>query len=161
MGFFSRLFGSKNKSATTTFDLTEEEILEVNKTFDLLKGYAVHPSVADKLKQGLTARGLANYAADRIMWAEFPSQQTERESNINKAVAAIGKAYSIYQLPIYLYDLACYFELKDMRNEAREMFERFLARQAQYKGDQLDQIFLGDRDVDEAKTLASQKLHGR
>ena len=158
MGLFSSLFRPKSKSATTTFDLTEEETLEVNKAFDLLKGYVVHSSVADKLKHGLIASGLANYATDRIMLTRFDSQQAERVNNINKAIAAIGKAYSIYQLHIYLYDLACYFELKDMRIESMKMFERFLARQEQYKADQLDQIFLSGRNVNEAKALASQKL---
>lgn len=161
MGFFSSLFGSKDKPATPTFELTEEEKLEVNKTFDFLKGYAVNPSVADKLKQGLTARGLANYAADQIINAELPSQSAERESSINKAVAAIGKAYSIYPLPIYLYDLACYFELKNMHNEAKRMFGLFLARQAEYKIDQLEQMFLGERNIDEAKAHASQQLRER
>ena len=161
MGFFSKMFGSREKPATPTFDLTEEEQLEVNLMFDLLKDYAVHPSVADKLKQGLTARGLASYAAVQIMKAEMPSQSAERENCINKAVAAIGKAYSIYQLPIYLYDLACYFELKNMRNEAKKMYELFLVRQAEYKSDQLEQIFLGERNIDDAKRHASQKLSGR
>lgn len=73
--------------------------------FDLLKGYTVHPGVADKLRQGLTARGLANYAADQVIYAEFRNKN--RDNCINKAIASIGKAYSIYQLPIYLYDLAC------------------------------------------------------
>lgn len=161
MGFFSKLFGSRGKPATQTFDLTEEETIEVNMMFNLLKDYAVHPSVADKLTQGLTARGLSNYAADQIMKAEFPNQSAERENCINKAVAAIGKAYSIYQLPIYLYDLACYFELKNMGNEAKKMYKLFLARQAEYKSDQLDHIFLGERSIDEAKGYASQKLRGR
>lgn len=161
MGLFSKLFGARDKPAAVTFDLTEEEKLEVNMTFDLLKGYAVHPSVADKLQQGLTARGLANYAADQVMKAGFPSQSAGRDNYINKAIAAIGKAYSIYQLPIYLYDLACYFELKDMGNEAKKMYELFLARQAEYKSDQLDHIFLGERNIDEAKGHASQKLRGR
>lgn len=158
MGLFSRLLGSKDKLVTPTFELTEEEKWEVDKMFGLLKDYYAPPSVADKLKQGLTARGLANYAADQIMNAELLSQSAEREISLNKAIAAIGKAYSIYPLPIYLYDLACYFELKDMRNEAKEMYERFLTRQAEYKIEQLDQIFLGDRNIDEAKVYASQKL---
>ncbi len=159
MGLFSKLFGSRDKPATLTFDLTEEEKLEVNKVFDLLKGYAVHPSVADKLQQGLTARGLANYAADQIMYAEF--RNANRDECINKAIASIGKAYSIYQLPIYLYDLACYFELKSMAADARKMYELFLVRQEEYKSDQLDHIFLGERNIDEARGQASQKLRGR
>lgn len=161
MGFLLKLFGSRGKPTTQTFDLTEEEKLEVNLIFNLFKDYAVHPSVADKLTQGLTARGLSNYAADQIMKAECPGQNAGRENCINKAVAAIGKAYSIYQLPIYLYDLACYFESKNMGSEAEKMYELFLARQAEYKSDQLDQLFLGERNIDEAKRYASQKLSGR
>lgn len=158
MGLFSKLFGSRDKPVAQTFDLTDEEKLEVNKMFELLEGYAVHSSVADKLQQGLTARGLANYAADQIMSSEFRNEN--RDKCINKAVASIGKAYSIYQLPIYLYDLACYFELKNMATDARKMYELFLVRQAEYKNDQLDHIFLGERNIDEARELASKKLGG-
>ena len=159
MGLFSKLFGSRDKPAALTFDLTDEETLEVNKMFDLLKDYAVHPDVADKLQEGLTARGLANYAADQIMYAGFRNEN--RDNCINKAIASIGKAYSIYQLPIYLYDLACYFELKNMAADTRKMYELFLVRQSEYKSDQLDHIFLGERNIDEAREQASQKLGGR
>lgn len=159
MGLFSKLFGSRDKPAALTFDLTDEEKLEVNKMFDLLKGYAVHPSIADKLQQGLIARGLANYAADQIMYAEFRNEN--RNKCIDKAIASIGKAYSIYQLPIYLYDLACYFELKNMAVDARKMYDLFLARQAEYKSDQLDHIFLGERNIDKAIEQALQKLGKR
>lgn len=49
MRLFSKLFGSRDMLATPTFDLAAQEKLEVDMIFNLLKCYAVHPGVADKL----------------------------------------------------------------------------------------------------------------
>lgn len=110
----AKLSSSKDGVPPQTFNLTEEEIIEINKTFVLLENYKAHPDVADKMRAGLTAKGLANFASDRIMFAGSASQKDACASNIQKAIAAIGKAYSYYPLPIYLYDMACYFEINEM-----------------------------------------------
>ena len=144
-----------------TFDITEEEQQEINKLFDSLKDYRVHPDFADTLTRGLTARGLANYAADKIVVAELPSQQNIREEHINKAIASISKAYSIYPLPIYLYDLARCLEMRiNDDDKVRDTFKLFLKRQSEYKLGQLDEIFMGGWNIEDATKDAAQKLHG-
>ena len=145
-----------------TFDLTDEEIIEVEREFGLFKDYAVHPDIAVRLKAGLTARGLASYAGTRLMFAGFDSQRTERPENLKKATVALAKAYSFYQLPIYLYDSACCLEMSEMLNEAEGLFETFLKRMRGYKPDQLDTVILGDRDLGAAVADAKAKLrHSR
>ena len=100
--FLSKPLATPTAGESQTFDLTDEEIAEVKKQFGLFKDYAVHPDIAEKFKAGLTARGLAYYASDRVMFAGFDSQRAERPENLKKAIVALAKAYSIYQLPIYL-----------------------------------------------------------
>lgn len=161
----AKIFSTADKTAPLTLESTDEEIdfsdeekQAIDKMFDLFKEYAVHRSFADKLNKSLIARGLANYAEDQIMISEYSSQNDGGEDRINLAIAAIAKAYSVYQLPIYLYDLACYLESKKMHDEAKKMFKLFLVREHEYKPDQLDHISLGDRDINEARNRASEKL---
>lgn len=155
MGLLSKLFGSRDKSAQMTFDLTDDEQVEVNKIFDMFKGYSVHPDIAEKLQHGLIARGLADYASSQILYADIRKQDSK--DYIKKAIASIGKAYSIYQLPIYLFDLASYFELADMESDAKKTYSLFLRQQAAYKYDQLDNLFLQNRNINEAIAHAVQK----
>ena len=85
----------------------------------------------------------------------------EPEASVEKAIAALGKAYSIYQLPIYLYDLACCFEMNAMPSQAEDLFAKFLQRMHGYKPDQLDTIMLGDRDFGAAVADAEARLRGK
>jgi len=149
----------RTEPGRVALDITEEEQQEINKLFDSLKDYRVHPEFADKMTHGVTARGLAKYAADQIMMAELASQTNSREERIKKALVAISKAYSIYSLPIYLYDLACCLEIEvDGHDEAKNMFKLFLKRQHEYKADQLDEVLMGGRDIDDATKDAAEKL---
>jgi hypothetical protein len=144
-----------------TFDITEEEQQEIDILFDMLKDHRVHPDAADTLTRGITARGLANFAENQIMWAGFDSQKDNRDKLINKAIASIGKAYSIYPLPIYLYDLACcLYMTANGHKRAANTFKLFLERQGEYKPGPLDDVFMRDRDIDEARKDAVQKLRG-
>ena len=151
----------RNEAGDFTLDITEEEQVEINKLFDELKDSRVHPDFADKLTRGLTARGLANYMSDQIMMAKLSAagQKYSREDCIKKAIASISKAYSIYSLPIYLYDLACCLEMMaNGHGEANTTLKLFLKRQSEYRSEQLDDIFLRGRDVDDATKDAARKL---
>ncbi|MHB1236710.1 MAG: hypothetical protein ACYCY7_04025 [Gallionella sp.] len=155
----------RTQTGNFTFDITEEEQQEINKLFDSLKyslkDHLVHPDFADTLAPGLTARGLANYATCQVMMAELPSQINSREECIKKALSSISKAYSIYQLPIYLYDLACCLEMMiNSHDQAKNTFELFLKRQSEYKPEPLDDIFMQGRDIDDAMKDAATKLRG-
>lgn len=151
----------RTQAGDFTFDITEEEQQEINKLFDSLKDHLVHPDFANTLTQGLTARGLANYATGQIIMAELPSQINSREECIKKAFSSISKAYSIYQLPIYLYDLACCLEMMvNGHDQAKNTFELFLKRQSEYKPEPLDDVFMQGRNIDDATKDAATKLRG-
>lgn len=162
----SKLPGNKRTQAgNSTFEITEEEQQEINKLFDTLKDslkdHLVHPDFADTLTPGLTARGLANYATGQVMLAELPSQINSREECIKKALSSLSKAYSIYQLPIYLYDLAYCLEMtENCHDQAKNTFELFLKRQSEYKPEPFDDIFLQGRNIYEATKDAATKIHG-
>ena len=64
----------KDEKDNITFSLTEEEQIEVQKQFNLLKDYVIHAKVADVLQQGMTAQGLFFYAEEQIMLSEFNSK---------------------------------------------------------------------------------------
>jgi len=155
---FDSLGFKKDKEGNFTFDLTEEEQQEVENTFKMFEGYKAHPDVVEDIQKGATAFALSNYAREQVIMSEIKSQKENREKLLEKAIAAIAKAYSIYQLPIYIYDLACLMEMVGRMDEARHTFRDFLEKQSQFKPKQFDEIFLKQRDINEAIKDAKVKL---
>ena len=147
----------KDKEGNFVFDLTEEEQQEVEDTFKGFEGYKFNPAVADDIKKGTTAFALSNYATAQVRMSEIESQKEKREKLLEKAIAAIAKAYSIYQLPIYLYDFACLMEMTGKANLARNMFKDFLNKQLEFKPNKVDELLLKQRDIDEAVKDAKAK----
>src|SRR5205814_9537654 len=70
-----------------SFELTDAEDEEVKAMFVSFKDYRVHSTVAEKLKLGITARGLANYAFAQARTAENVTQKVLREECIQNAIA--------------------------------------------------------------------------
>ena len=155
--FYSLGF-KRDKDGNLTFDLTAEEQQEVENTFKMFEGYKAHPDVVDDIQKGTTAFALSNYAKQQIVMSEIESQKENHKKLLEKAIASIAKAYSIYQLPIYIYDLACFMEMVGRMDEARHAFRDFLEKQSQFKPKQLDELFLKQRDIDEAIKDAKVKL---
>ena len=89
--------------------------------------------------------------------SKIESQKENRQKLLEKAIAAITKAYSIYQLPIYLYDFACLMEITGKVNVARKMFKDFLNKQLEFKPNKVDKLLLNQRDIDEAVKDAKAK----
>lgn len=149
---------SRDRKGIYTFTLTDEEQTEINKQFDLFKDFYVHPSAAERLRKGVMARGLTYYAQHQIMISGFEKQESDKKLLIEKAMAAALKAYSLYPLPIYLYDLASFTEMARDVTAAKEAFKKYLNAQSSFKPDQIDKIFLQERDVDEAIKDAKSKI---
>lgn len=147
----------KDKEGNFVFDLTEEEQQEVEDTFKGFEGYKFNPAVADDIKKGTTAFALSNYATAQVGMSEIESQKEKREKLLEKAIAAIAKAYSIYQLPIYIYDLACFTEMAGRIDVARNLFREFLKKQLKFKPGQIDELLFKQRDIDEAIKDAKTK----
>jgi hypothetical protein len=148
----------KDKEGNLTFDLTEEEQQEVENTFKIFEGYYVHPDYVDDIQKGTTALALSNYAKEQVVISQMESQKENRKRLLEKAISATTKAYSIYPLPIYLYDLACFLEMVGKTVESKHAFRDFLKKQSEFKFKQLDVLFLKYRDIDEAIEDAKIKV---
>jgi hypothetical protein len=148
----------ENEKGESSFTLTEEEQREVQHAFELFEGYKINPDVADDIQKGTTAMALSDYANEQVLISRMESQKQNRERLLEKAIAATIKAFSIYQLPIYLYDLACFMEMIGKVNESKDVFRSFLEKQSNFKPADLDMLFLKQRDIHESIKDAKMKL---
>ena len=83
----------------------------------------------------------------------------EVDKNVfEKAAASCVKAYSIYQLPIYLYDLAIINEYSGKPELALDLFKNFLEEHYNYNYDTIANVLLKNRNVDEAVSFAKSRL---
>ncbi|MBN2591726.1 MAG: hypothetical protein JXA96_17805 [Sedimentisphaerales bacterium] len=146
------------QNGNISFKLTEEEKKEVDRIFDMFKGYAIHRDVADDFNNGSISFALCNYAKQQFSLFEMDIQTKESPTSIEKALAAIVKAYSFYKLPIYLYDIACGLEKVGNIEESKKFFVEFLKRQAEYQTKQIDAAFMKHRDIDKALNDAKEKI---
>jgi hypothetical protein len=138
---------SVDKDGAVKFVLTDEERTEVDRAWMPFKGKYANPQYAEEMPRAVTSRGLSNYAQDCIV-----------SGKIDQAFAAVTKAYSLYQLPIYLYDGACAAELMGETRVAKGLYLQFLAEQAQFQPTTFQQVILMDRDMLVAIKNAEQKL---
>lgn len=140
-GFF------RDKSGEWVFEFTPEEQREIENTVEALEGYVINPQYADEVRCGWIARGLSNYAVSCAL------------SDVESALSAALKAYSVYPLPIYLYDSACSFEKMGRASEAADLFRKFLASQTTFQPNPVQEVMLRDRDISEAIKDARGKIH--
>jgi len=154
----NKLGFTRDREGNLTVELTTDEQAEARKTFQMFEGYSVHKSVAEIFERGLTAFALANYAKSQAIASQFTSNTVETQGLLEKAVAAILKACSIHELPIYLYDSGCLFEMLGKGQAATDMFHNFVRSQAVFEPTQLNELFLRNRDIDEAVRDARAKL---
>jgi len=147
----------RDKKNNLIFDLTEEEQQEVKSYIEVFEEYKFRPDVVDNFQKGIAAFALSEYAAGQTVMLEAESSEN-REKLLEKAIAAILKAYSIYSLPVYIFQLACYFQLIGKIDEAREMFKDFLKKQSDFKPGKFDEIFLGRYDIDEIIEIAEANV---
>jgi hypothetical protein len=147
----------RDKEGNLIFELTDEEQNAVDKSFKIFDGYVFNPDFVDDFRNGLTASALSIYAREQIMLSEAEAKEKTRKKLIYKGIAAIAKAYSIYQLPIYIYDFACFIEMVGRVDVAKETFQNFLKEQEKFKPAEFDKAFLGQRNIDAAIQDAKEK----
>lgn len=149
------------------FELTKEEEQKVNECFRTLYpqaheggGLAIHKSVAEEFRTGMVARGLYEYAFDQIALSKQEAQTSNQGKLIDMAIASIMKAFTIYQLPIYVYDLACFMEMNGRLDLAKGVFKEFLDLQDCFRPSEFMKTTLDsyNRDIDTAIRNARQKL---
>lgn len=149
------------------YQITDEEMSNIRATFDFFVtpegrriGTEAHPP---EVMRGLVARGLWDFAEQKVESADFISHtanRADKDAILNLAIQAIKKAYAVHHLPIYLSDLARYLEKKGHADFAKDTYRQFLDAQSRYRPLTYDYMFTNDRDVDEAVRAAERKLSG-
>jgi len=139
-------------------ELSDEEQKTVEKEFQAFQGYAVPKQVGDQFRRLVTARGLARYASRQVVIGGAGSRGTRQREPMERAIAALSKAYGACGLPVYLYDMATLMEMVGRADAARELFEVFLEQQASFVPDQMEAAFLGERDLEEAARDARDRI---
>ena len=136
------------------FHITAEELVYVEQMESLFKGYAIHNEIVDKFRQAVTAAGLSNYAMYKLDMFNYD----EDKEQIQCAIASAVKAYSIHQLPIYAYDIAKYAEKLGDLEKTKSYYLKFLEVLSKFKPDQVDEMFMVNRDIEEAKHDAVNRI---
>jgi hypothetical protein len=146
------------------FSLTDEEKQAIQQMFDYFKKadeeFYVHPQYVDEMRKAVQSQALMSYAKEQIMASDLDCKKEDKQKLIEKAIAAIVKAYSFYPLPIYLYDLASFMEMSGNMEDAKNTFLHFLKSQADYRPTKIGEILsksLG-RDITYAIRDAEEKL---
>ena len=112
----------------------------------------VHPRFMD----ALVAQGLNEYVEDLMRdIEEHPDAAVA--TVMDKAIAAQKKAYTIHNLPVYLFQLAGIFEFAGDAEKAREHFEHFLRAQGEFKPDRADAVFFEQMGFDLPKMVKAAK----
>ena len=135
---------SQDNNGNLSFELTEDEEQAVEDLFKVFEGYGIHKDYADELKAASIAKALADYAKEQC--AKYITSQNHE--SILKAIASISKAYSIYPLPIFIYDLALYLDIDLNTDKAKDAYKRFLEAHSNYKGNIVSDLIIKDRDID-------------
>lgn len=148
----------KNKEENFTVYLTEEEKQAIDDIFKMFEGYGIHRDYTDDFQKGTIAYALSMYAKEQVMKSETESKKENRKIMLDKAIAAIMKAYNIYDLPIYIYDMACFMEMADRIDISRNGFREFIKKESEYEPRHIDEAFLKNRDTDEAIKDAKLKV---
>jgi hypothetical protein len=141
------------------FDLTAEEQRDVEYLFKVAKdeGIAVRSEYAELIEKSMMAFALVGYAKDQVRLAEIPDT-TARKELLHKALAAVAKAGTLHELPIYKFDLACVFEFLGVKGIATECFREFLSRHDRFVPGAVDGFTVKQRNIPRAVTIAKRKL---
>ena len=138
-----------NRDGSMEFELTEEEMREVDQFLIPLKQYKFHPEIADILPKAATACALSKYASGLIVSLTFITSEKEYEARkpevmatLNRAIAAGLKAVSLYELPQLAKNLASYYEIAGRRKEMKQWQALYQKRKATWTPSQLDELLL-------------------
>ncbi len=151
----------RDSAENVNLEFTVDEQHEIQKSFNyfLSDGQLYTPKeCVDEVQKAIAARGLSNYAEDQASNASFVSDNKKQEEHMNKAIAAIWKAYSLFPLPIYIYDAACFIGMSCKYDAAVAAMKDFLKLQETFKPNQVHELFLSQRDINSAINDAKEKI---
>jgi hypothetical protein len=146
----------QNSDGTINFSLTDEETREADRALLMFKGYVVHPDAAEKMRNGTIAVALSHYAKDIVTMQFAEAEGANRpviQQTLEKAVAAVWKAYSLCSLPAFIYHRANLLQMLGEKVQARQLFASFVKKQAEFKADQIDMRLLDYEGTNIEKAL--------
>ena len=172
------IFKSKNKKqedvskAKVRVEFTKEELDAINRKLEEFQSIAkekLSPGKVfyfdPKLINALKAQGLFEYVSQLVSKAKDADlSKNEADAILNKALIAQIKVFSIHDLPIYVFHLACIYEIAGNKDKANTWFDNFLRFQDEYKPDDVDTLHLDwlrewhGIDVKEAIEIARGKI---
>jgi hypothetical protein len=112
-----------------------------------------HPDVEPIFR----AIGLSQYGNDLSRSMEFGWDETKRDQAAPRIIAALTKAYSLSEFPIFIYDLARVFEGIGENALAKDLFAEFLDENQHFKQTSMYEIYLQQRNLREAVREAKSK----
>jgi hypothetical protein len=146
---------------------TDEELAAINKNIQVFSDMGkASPEgkgewfVSKRSKDGIIAQGLSYYVDDLIRQARFGNYSDYQSIQIiKKAISAKTKAFRIFPLPFFLFELGCM--LKSIGDKStRSVFRSFSESQERFKPDEIDLIFLNAMhcNIDSAKAEAQKEV---
>jgi hypothetical protein len=158
----------ENKNGTIDFSLTDEEASAVEIALQSFKDYTFHHEIAERMHNGIFAVALCRHAKWLVETqcavnskAEYKSKLPIIRDVLSRAIAAVWKSYSLYQLPIFLYHRAVFFEMLGDKDRSWPLFKLFLKKQSEFKMDQVDKSLKDyeGTDIAHALSLAKEKIN--
>jgi hypothetical protein len=150
----------ENADGTIDFTLTDDEARKADLALQTFKGLLVHPEVADKVRNGTIAVALSHYANELISTdyhnvtkSEFNAKWPTIQRNIEKAVAAVWKSYSLNPLPVFLYQRAVFLQSLGMKDQSRQIFSLFILKQLEFQADDVDKALMSYEGTDIERAL--------
>ena len=141
MGLFD-IFRSRSKKEETSkvsisIEFTEEEIEAINKSLETFRSFAAAKGgelcVVPKQLQAMKAQGLFEYALQLATKSGDTNLSSDEVAvMLDKAIKAQLKAYGLHDLPLYLFHLACMYELAGNQGKAEMWFKNFLRFQNEF-----------------------------
>jgi hypothetical protein len=104
------------------------------------------------------ALGLADFADKLRGEALFETDEGERLKLLRKIIGALTKAVALTGFPIFIYDLGCAVEAAGDASGAKRLFGDFVAKNKQVKRTSMYEIYLKQRNLEEAVSEAENKI---
>lgn len=166
MGFFD-IFRSKPQAPRDTLSFTKEEQEVIDNVLagfyraseaDTPAGHSayVHPKVINAMK----ASALNAYVEDIMLHLHAHKSSQQTLVLLKKATNAQHKAWTLHNLPIYLFQLAGLCEMRGSTDSTKNILTMFLAAQREFNPDKIDVMFIerGGFDIEGAVKKAEKRL---
>lgn len=137
-------------SGNLRFTLTDEEEREVDAAFAVFSDCLFHPDHAGDAEKTIRGHALHMFSVRQAEAAGLCGDEKQHHCLLGKAIAAITKAYSFSQVPVYLYWLGCLLDAGQRADDARSCFFLFLEKQATFKPSLVEEGLLRQLDVSAA-----------